>query len=54
MTIQQINEELSRLIEQQTDYFKKRNPTPTEVEEFKRAGERIRQLFAELEREKAA
>jgi len=54
MTNQQINAELTRLIEQQTDYFKKRNPTPYEVEEFQRAGERIRQLFEELERGKAA
>jgi hypothetical protein len=45
---------LSQLINQQTEFFKKCNPTPTEVEEFQRAGERIRKLFAELEREKAA
>lgn len=50
----QISIEVSRLIALQTEYFKKSNPTPSEVEEFQRAGDRIRKLFAELESQKAA
>jgi hypothetical protein len=50
----QINTELSRLLAQQTEYLKKSSPTPFEVEECKRAGERIRKLFAQLEQEKTA
>jgi hypothetical protein len=50
----QINAELSRLIDQRTDFFRKSNPTPSEIEEFERAGERIGKLFAELEQKKAA
>ena len=48
----QISIELSGLIALQTEYFNKSNPV--EVEEFQRAGECIRRLFAELERAKAA
>ncbi len=49
----QINAELSRLLAQQTEYFKKSNPPPFDVEKFQRISERIRKLFAELQREKA-
>ena len=45
----QISAELSRLIERQTKFFEKRDPTPSELQEFEWAGERIRRLFAELE-----
>jgi hypothetical protein len=44
----QISAELSRLIERQTRFFEKSDPTPSELEEFEWAGERIRKLFAEL------
>ena len=46
----QVSAELSRLIALQTEFFQKGNPTPAEVQEFERAGERIRKLFADLER----
>lgn len=45
----QISAELSRLIERQTKFFEKSDPTPSELQEFEWAGERIRRLFAELE-----
>jgi hypothetical protein len=41
--------ELSRPIDRQTKVFGKSDPTPSELQEFEWAGERIRQLFAELE-----
>ena len=46
----EISIELSRLIERQTKFFEKSDPTPSEVQEFEWAGERIRKLFAELAR----
>jgi hypothetical protein len=46
----EISIELSRLIERQTEFFQKQNPTPSELQEFEWAGERIRKLFAELAR----
>ena len=51
---EEISTELSRLLAQQTEFFKKDHPTRAEVQEFKQAGERIRKLFAELEKAKAA
>ena len=45
----QISAELSRLIERQMKFFEKSDPTPSELQEFEWAGERIRKLFAELE-----
>jgi len=45
----EIGIELSRLIARQTEFFRKGDPTPAEVQEFERADERIRQLFADLE-----
>jgi hypothetical protein len=44
----QISAELSRLIERQTRFFEKSDPTPSELQEFEWAGARIRKLFAEL------
>ena len=44
----QISIELSRLIARQTEFFQKSDPTPSELQEFEWAGERIRKLFAEL------
>ena len=44
----QISAELSRLIALQAEFFRKSNPTRAEIEEFKQAGRRIRELFAEL------
>jgi hypothetical protein len=46
----QISVELSRLIARQTEFFQKSDPTLSELQEFKWAGECIRKLFAELER----
>jgi hypothetical protein len=43
-----ISIELSRLIARQTEFFQKGDPTTAEVQEFERAGERIRKLFADL------
>jgi len=49
---QQISAELTRLIALQialqTEFFQKGNPTPDEIQEFERAGRRIRELFARL------
>jgi hypothetical protein len=50
----QISIELSRLIARQTEFFEKSDPTPSEIKEFEWAGERIRKLFAELERSNKA
>jgi hypothetical protein len=44
----EISIELSRLIERQTEFFEKSDPTPSELQEFEWAGERILKLFAEL------
>lgn len=50
----QISIELSRLIERRTKFFEKSDPTPSELQEFEWAGERIRKLFAELAQMKKA
>jgi hypothetical protein len=50
----QIDAELSRLIALQTEFFRKSNPRPAEIEEFKHAGRRTRELFVQLSRVKAA
>jgi hypothetical protein len=46
----EISIELSRLIERRTEFFQKSDPTPSELQEFQWAGERIRKLFAALAR----
>ena len=51
---QQIDAELTRLIALQAEFFRKSNPTPAEIEEFKQAGKRIRELFVQLAQHKAA
>jgi hypothetical protein len=51
---QQISAELTRLIALQTEFFQKGNPTPDEIQEFKQAGRRTRELFAQLAQLKAA
>jgi len=38
----------------QAEFFRKSNPTPAEVEEFKQAGRRIRELFVQLSQAKTA
>jgi hypothetical protein len=48
----EISNELSKLLVEQTEFFKNGHPTHGEIQEFKRVGERIRKLFAELAREK--
>ena len=51
----EISIDLSRLIERQTKFFEKSDPTSSDLQEFEWAGERIRRLFAELAlRDKAA
>jgi hypothetical protein len=47
-----IREELSRLIEKETEFFQKSPAEHTrgEYDEFRRSCARIRELFAELER----
>ena len=47
---EEISIELSRLVERQTKFFEKSDPTPSELQEFAWAGEHIRKLFAELAR----
>jgi DNA-binding transcriptional regulator PaaX len=46
----EISIELSRLIERQTKFFEKSDPTPSELQEFEWVGDQIRKLFAELAR----
>jgi hypothetical protein len=43
-----ISIELSRLIERQTKFLEKSDPTPSELQEFEWAGRRTRELFAQL------
>jgi hypothetical protein len=50
----QISDELSRLITLQTEFYKKSDPTPEQVQEFELSGKRIRELFAELAQNRAA
>jgi hypothetical protein len=50
----QISDEVSRLIALQTEFYKKSDPTPEQVQEFEWAGRRIRILFAELAQGRAA
>ena len=50
----QISDEVSRLIAVQTEFYKKSDPTPEQVQEFEWAGRRIRILFAELAQHRAA
>jgi hypothetical protein len=54
MMTTEINIELSQLIAVQTALYQKANPTPAELQEFEHAGRRIRELFAELAKKKAA
>jgi hypothetical protein len=44
----EISIELGRLIERLTKFFEKSYPTPSDLQEFEWAGDRIRKLFAEL------
>jgi hypothetical protein len=48
MDREQIEAELSRLMALQTEFFRKSNPTPAAIEEFRLAGRRIRELFVQL------
>jgi hypothetical protein len=50
----QISIELSRLVARQAEFFQKSDPSSSEIQEFERAGERIRKLFAELEQSNKA
>ena len=49
----QISDELSRLLAEQTEFFKKgtlRSHTPDELFNYEKSRKRVRELFAELER----
>jgi hypothetical protein len=51
--ISQIGNELARLLAQQTEFFKKgarAKYTPEELREYEESRDRVRELFAELER----
>ena len=50
----EIGNELMRLFDQQTEFLSKTATTPEEVSEYERWRERVRELFTELERLKAA
>ena len=50
----EISEELTRLLAQQTDYFKSLSPTAAETKDYERSRDRIRELFAQLSELKAA
>jgi hypothetical protein len=51
---EEISNELTRLLAEQTNFLGKVKPTPSEREEFQRSLDRVRELFAELARSKAA
>jgi hypothetical protein len=51
---EEISNELSRLLLAQTNYLGKMKTTPTEREEYQKSLDRVRELFAELARSKAA
>jgi hypothetical protein len=49
-----LDDELARLLAEQTDFFKNVSHTPEEISEYKRSRDRVRQLFAQLASKKAA
>ena len=51
---EEISTELTRLLAEQTNFLRKMTTTPTEREEFQKSLDRVRELFAELARLKAA
>jgi hypothetical protein len=51
---EEISTELTRLLVEQTNFLGKVNATRTEREEFQKSLDRVRELFAELARSKAA
>ena len=51
---EEISNELTRLLAEQTNFLGKVRTTPREREEFQKSLDRVRQLFAELARSKAA
>ena len=50
----EINDELARLLAQQTDFFKNVSHTAEEISEYKESCHRVRKLFAQLASKKAA
>ena len=50
----EISNELTKLLAQQTDYFKKLSHTPAEIREYEQSRDRVRELFAQLMQAKAA
>jgi hypothetical protein len=51
---EEISTELIRLLADQTNFLRKINTTPTEREAYQKSLDRMRKLFAELARLKAA
>jgi hypothetical protein len=51
---EEISNELTKLLVEQTNSLGKMKTTPTEREEFQRSLDRVRELFAELAQSKAA
>jgi hypothetical protein len=47
-----LDEELARLLAEQTDFFK--NVSHEEISEYKRSRDRVRELFAQLASKKVA
>jgi hypothetical protein len=50
----EISDELARLLSRQTDFFKSVSHTPAEIMEYEQSRDRIRELFAKLEKSRAA
>jgi len=51
---EEISNELTRLLAEQTEFLRKTQATPAEREQFQVSLDRVRDLFAELARLKAA
>jgi hypothetical protein len=50
----EISDKLARLLSRQTDFFKSLSHTPEEIMEYEQSRDRIRELFAKLEKSRAA
>jgi hypothetical protein len=50
----EISNELTVLLDWQTEFFKNLSHTPSELSEYRQSCARVRELFAEMEQAKAA
>jgi hypothetical protein len=50
----EINDELAKLLAEQTDFFKNVSHTAEDISEYKRSRDRVRELFAQLASKKVA